>query len=211
MNGDIFTQWVERQLLPNLPRQSVVVMDNASYHSIQEAGAKPPTMATRKADMQKWLTDIGVVYDARLTKPKLYEIVQQHKSSISKSYQIDNVIANNGHFVLRLPPYHCDLNPIELIWADVKSYVSRNNTNFKTTDVKGLIQEAFTAVDSGKWRKACQHVAKIETMYWKKDNIQVQTVAPIIIALDEDTEEESDVSSVASDENVDSDISDIDT
>lgn len=29
--------------------------------------------------------------------------------------------------VLRLPPYHCELNPIEVIWALVKTYVSEKN------------------------------------------------------------------------------------
>ena len=35
INGPIFKSWVERQLLPALPARSVVVMDNASYHSVQ--------------------------------------------------------------------------------------------------------------------------------------------------------------------------------
>ena len=29
--------------------------------------------------------------------------------------------------VLRLPPYHCELNAIELIWADEKNFVAREN------------------------------------------------------------------------------------
>ena len=35
MNGQIFEQWVEEQLVPSLPPESVIVMDNASYHSVQ--------------------------------------------------------------------------------------------------------------------------------------------------------------------------------
>ena len=35
INGPIFKSWVETQLLPVLPARSVVVMDNASYHSVQ--------------------------------------------------------------------------------------------------------------------------------------------------------------------------------
>ena len=29
--------------------------------------------------------------------------------------------------VLRLPLYHCELNAIELIWADEKNFVAREN------------------------------------------------------------------------------------
>ena len=36
---------------------------------------------------------------------------------------IDNIAKKYGHEVIRLPPYHCDLNAIELIWADEKNYV----------------------------------------------------------------------------------------
>ena len=35
INGLIFRRWVEDKLLPALPARSVIVMDNASYHSVQ--------------------------------------------------------------------------------------------------------------------------------------------------------------------------------
>lgn len=41
----VFTSWVERVLLPNLPKRSVIVMDNASFH--------------KGKDMQKMLEDSG--------------------------------------------------------------------------------------------------------------------------------------------------------
>lgn len=34
-NGPIFENWLTNQLLPSLPSPSVVVLDNASYHSVQ--------------------------------------------------------------------------------------------------------------------------------------------------------------------------------
>jgi hypothetical protein len=54
-NSVIFNKWVEEQLVPALPPKSLVVMDNASYHSVIKEGTKAPTSATRKGDMQKWL------------------------------------------------------------------------------------------------------------------------------------------------------------
>lgn len=32
VNTDVFTSWVQQILLPNLPKESVIVMDNASFH-----------------------------------------------------------------------------------------------------------------------------------------------------------------------------------
>ena len=42
----------------------------------------------------------------------------------------------HGIILLRLPPYHCELNPIKLIWAQIKGYLARNNTAFKIKDVR---------------------------------------------------------------------------
>ncbi len=36
VNTDVFTCWVQEMLLPSLPEQSIVVMDNASFHKGEE-------------------------------------------------------------------------------------------------------------------------------------------------------------------------------
>jgi hypothetical protein len=36
MNYDNYEKWVTRQLIPNLPANSVVVIDNAPYHNKQQ-------------------------------------------------------------------------------------------------------------------------------------------------------------------------------
>ncbi|XP_050516388.1 uncharacterized protein LOC126891251 [Diabrotica virgifera virgifera] len=52
MNSDVFEQWLQR-ILPPLPQNAVIVLDNAPYHSRKYE--KMPTSATRKADIQSWL------------------------------------------------------------------------------------------------------------------------------------------------------------
>jgi len=42
-----------------------------------------------------------------------------------KKYKLDSVALQMGHEVVRLPPYHCQYNPIELIWAQVKGEVAK--------------------------------------------------------------------------------------
>ena len=158
----------------------------------QEPGTKAPTSATRKAEMQDWLRKKGVDFDEKLTKPQLYTIIQREKTFHDKDYRVDRVLSANGHQILRLPPYHCDLNPIELIWADMKGYVSRNNCSFKVKDVRALIGESISMVNSDKWENACRHVIDIENMYWAKDNIQTQQIAPIIIRLGDDSDDDVD-------------------
>ena len=45
-------RWIQEQSLPNLKERSVIVMDNASYHSMQID--QVPTMNSRKSEMQEW-------------------------------------------------------------------------------------------------------------------------------------------------------------
>ena len=51
-----------------------------------------------------------------------------------------NIAKRYGHKVLRLPPYHCDLNAIELIWADEKNFVARENKERTLESVEKLFR-----------------------------------------------------------------------
>nr|CAH7749883.1 unnamed protein product [Callosobruchus chinensis] len=61
MNQQNFTRWLTEKLLPNIPSNSVIVMDNAPYHSVQEN--KTPTKSSLKQDMVNWLTKKGIVIE----------------------------------------------------------------------------------------------------------------------------------------------------
>ncbi|CAC5395126.1 unnamed protein product [Mytilus coruscus] len=115
MNSKIFEQWIEKQLVPALPQKSLIVMDNASYHSMRVEGTKPPTSNSRKGDMIDFLNKLGVEFDMKKTKPKIYEIIKSE--TIDPVYKVDEFLKKKGHEVLRLPPDHCEFNPIELIWG----------------------------------------------------------------------------------------------
>lgn len=106
MNGLIFEDWVKTQLVPNIPANSTIVMDNATYHSVREEGSSPPTSATKKADMQSWLRHNDIPFDTKCTKVQLYDLIKTRKPT--PQYKVDNYLTSKGHFVLRLPPYNCD-------------------------------------------------------------------------------------------------------
>ena len=46
-------------------------------------------------------------------KAAMLQIIRN--TNINKTYIVDEVATSYGHEVLRLPPYHCVLNPIELV------------------------------------------------------------------------------------------------
>ncbi|XP_077516593.1 uncharacterized protein LOC144127212 [Amblyomma americanum] len=138
MDGNYFEKWFTDKLLPNIPANSIVVMDNAPYHSV--ALEKAPTKTTCKADIQLWLTKKGVPRSQDMVGAELLELSQKVNTP-SVVYRIDTLAATHGHKVLRLPPYHCEFNPIELVWSQSR------DTSQVATNVS-LWQ---------KWKSSCQN------------------------------------------------------
>ena len=107
-------------------------------------------------------------------------------------YKADSIIKNAGHDTLRLPPYHCNLNPIELIWGDLKGGIGLQNSSFKLEDVRQLIHDGFERVSQERWAKCVQHVVEtVEKKYWANDGI-IEDIPQVIINLDSDDESDSD-------------------
>ena len=55
-------------------------------------------------------------------------------------------LSNMDTVEIRLPPYHAELNSIELIWAMLKGKVARSNLTLKKKDVKKLTEDAFESI-----------------------------------------------------------------
>lgn len=130
-----------------------MVVDNASYHNKQ--ANKCPNSNSTKAEMQSWLFENNIEFSPLMLKVELYNLIKRHKPANVK-YVIDDVLKFHGHDVLRLPPYHPELNTIELIWAEVKNWVAANNVTFKFKDVERLTYEKFASITQEDWRKKCK-------------------------------------------------------
>jgi hypothetical protein len=60
MDGEIYEQYFKDQVLQNLPPNSVIVLDNASYHSRKIESI--PTPSWRKAKIQEWMISHNTFY-----------------------------------------------------------------------------------------------------------------------------------------------------
>lgn len=162
-------------------------MDNASYHSIRQKGTKPPTSATRKAEMQEWLNKNNINFDIRSIKPKLYNIKQNKPDPV---YEIDELLKRNGHNVVRLPPYLCASNPLS--WYGVIWNVE--NSSFKVKDVYNHIKININKINQSKWFNACIHVEnKVEETNWKVGGMEKSTLENRVLNnLDSETDSQSD-------------------
>lgn len=125
MDSKLFENWFRDQLLPNIPENSVIVMDNASYHSRQLE--KIPRKGTRKAEIIDFLVKRGISYPEKSTVKQLLEIVSKNENLFKKVYAVDEMAQKAGHEVCRLPPYYCIFNPIELMWSYLKKTIRREN------------------------------------------------------------------------------------
>jgi transposase len=158
MNATVFETWFKGQLLPNIPEGSIIVMDNASYHSRQSHLI--PCTQTRKGEIQTFLSENNITYPAKAKKEDLLKILKKH--SFPKNYYVDEAAKDKNCEVLRLPPYYCNLNPIELMWSTLKRNVRNENNNPKFSD--GVLQIIRTSVDSTNhhWKNCCMHVQNLE-------------------------------------------------
>jgi transposase len=100
--------------------------------------------------MQYWLTERNIPFSANMFKTEFCELFKLKKPHF-KCYKVDNLLAKHGHSVLRLPPYHPELNPIEKISALVKNWVASHNVTFKTDNVVHLLYDKFSSVTPEEW------------------------------------------------------------
>ena len=159
-------------------------MDNASYHNVTNPEDKVPKMHMKKCDMIAWLDKHGIDHNSCKTKKELLEVVNASDHSEIQVFRIDKYLKEHGIIPLRLPPYHPQLNPIELIWAEMKKRVALANTTFKLKDIKKHTIHALSNISKEFWRKCEGHVRKIEEKHWTNDGLQMPQQPSAVISLD---------------------------
>lgn len=162
------------------PRRAV---DNCygSYHSMLKDNF--PKSNSTKAIVEECLKNKNIEFSPQ---ERLSELRERVKSLIPmyKRYELDEIALEMDHKVIRLPPYHCQYNPIELIWAKVKGEVAKNNNTFKMADVEKLAHAAMDAVTQEDWKKCVAHAEKIQDN--RKEILRDVMLEPIIITLRDD-------------------------
>ena len=170
MNAKLFQKWFVEKLLPNLPESALIVMDNASYHNALASGSAP-TPACTKEKIRAWLEANKIPCKEDCLKVELVEILK--KIGPSPLYAVDEIALDNGHEVVRTPPYHPELQPIEICWGVVKNEVARH-CDFTMENRLSQLDNAFKKVTAKTCQGIIKKVRKIEDRFWEEDALMDQ-------------------------------------
>ncbi len=169
MNYENFSKWFENQLLPNIPDNSIIIMDNAKYHNILSNDTFP-TPRSYKHELQEWLKNnhpnLGLHDDKSMLKSELYEICK--KIAPLPVFKIDCLAEKYGHEILRTPQYHSELQPIESCWGVVKNYC-RDHCEFTMKSLYKHLDNGFLKVTKSTCQKTIAKVREQEELFWVED------------------------------------------
>lgn len=180
MNGENFTKWFTEQLLPHIPCGSLIIMDNAPYHT-ELAEEAFPTPKTRKAQLRQWLqTHHPQIYRQDMLKPELYETCKQ--LCPPPPLRLDLIAEAAGHTIIRTPQYHPELQPIETVWAIVKDYCAAH-CDFTLAGLTTHLEAGFDQVTPAVCQGLIQKVRAQEDQYWIEDEEDDDSELVDVVAL----------------------------
>lgn len=183
-----YDKWLRNQLIPNLPANAVVVVGKAPFFNKSEDAA--PSSTSKRFFMESWLLEKGIPYTTTMLKPQLYKLVSTYKCGF-KQYKIDGILNESDHPVLRFPPCHPDLNPLELAWASVKGYVTSKTP--RDIDTAKLLVEQNISEINNVMSAHCKNIRTIEKEYGESDiAIDSLTDEVTIHVSDNESDEETD-------------------
>jgi hypothetical protein len=72
-----------------------------------------------KADKVEWLPGKNIVYGPNQIRDELLFLVERLTKLKIAQYELYATPNSSGHTITSLLPYHCQLNTIELVWAQI--------------------------------------------------------------------------------------------
>ena len=165
MNQTMFTKWFEEKLLSNIPARSLIIMDNAAYHNVLSP-VSAPTPACKKEKIRSWLEKNNFPLKEDCLKAELVDILT--RVGPQPIYVLDEIANKNGHEVLRTPPYHPELQPIETCWGIVKNEITRN-CDFTMNNLIQQLEGAFGKVNAKTCSGLIRKARDVEDAFWRDD------------------------------------------
>ena len=104
---------------------------------------------------------------ALASKPKAQYLVHEWAREF-------NAASGTNITVLLLPVAHPALNPIEVMWGQIKRYVRDNNHTFKMDEIAHLAKERKEQQGSDAWTAAFKHTWDYAVSQWRADELLLE-------------------------------------
>ncbi|XP_039292081.1 uncharacterized protein LOC111051506 isoform X2 [Nilaparvata lugens] len=159
MSCSKYKAWFQ-SMMGNIEPNSVIVLANRVYNTTQID--KPPSISNSKQEIIDWLTNKNIDRDGLDPDPfkvELLHLVKKNKPP--ERYELDEMAAEFGHRVVRLPPFGFYFNAINVVWTQIKDKIAERNTVFKLDSVEKLFSEAIAEVTPDDWRNAVLHTKQV--------------------------------------------------
>ena len=173
MDEENFTKWFKCQLLPNIPDNSVIIMDNAAYHNMFIEDDVPP-LTSKKALLQKWLADNNIAFDENFLKMQIIDLIKHTRSA--RIFKLDHILRNDNLHkdrnisILRTPQYHPELQPIEICWGVMKQYMAQH-CDFTLDGLRKNLEIAWTKVNCETMEGIMKKVTDWENRHFEQDSL----------------------------------------
>lgn len=86
-----------------------------------------------------------------MLKPEILIDIRKYKNN-KKKHVVNELLKPQAHNILQLPPYHLDLNPIEIIWSAMKRHIAKRNVIFKTNNIITICDQQFSKMMENDWK-----------------------------------------------------------
>ena len=166
-----FHDYFLTNLLPSLKESSLLIMDRAPYHT-KVAESDFNIRKATKQDLLEFLLEKGVLVDSRGSLQELrYRVLSIFPNP--RTY-LEIEAEEAGHKVLFTPPYHPELNPIELAWAMVKRPISEKAQPDTNYICEQILPRSFALVTPHVAAKLFSHVEGVLSKFRQEIPIKIE-------------------------------------
>ena len=173
MNTEVFLDWLGKKVLPKIAELSdsaTLVLDRASYRAKLTDFTRPPTTGMRKAALikciEKWdgpSDDWPLLWRSKKTNAEM--LVEAKRIKPPARYLCQEMADPYGIGILLLPVAHPELNPIELLWAQIKDECAKGNQQMKLAELEKAAKQHFESFSVNDWEAFEEHAVGVESKY----------------------------------------------
>lgn len=134
-----FNTWILNDVLPNLEKKSVVILENTKHHC--DVCCETPNRNSSNEVMMEWLSIHEIPFTETMNSVELQMLMEKYTDTNIKLYKPDMWIKQNGHEVLRLPNCIKDMTPASHVRRLIQEVMDTRGINKMVEDIFTDIHE----------------------------------------------------------------------